>query len=249
MAGPQTYSLHVGAVEHRSPSQTRVVLEGEDLHRFPADFEGGYVKLLFPKPGVDPAEATPAQCTRRSMTVRAFDRGALTLDIARHDPGGPAMKWLNEAGVGTPIRIAGPGPVKRLNPKADAVVLVGDLAALPALAVNLEKLPDTAEGHAYIEVPLSEDRQSLFHPPGVRLHWLTSNRENFEQPLVTAVEQMNWPEGTVSVWSATEFSVMKSLRTIFRDRGVQRENLYLSSYWKRDATDEEHKAAKATDAG
>ncbi|MEM7306131.1 MAG: siderophore-interacting protein [Planctomycetota bacterium] len=248
-----TYAVHVHEIEQRTPHQRRVVLTGADLAGFPADFEGGYVKLLLPGPGADPLEAPPARCKRRSYTVRAFDRAArtLTLDFALHDATGPAMRWVDGASVGDAIRITGPGPVKRLDPAADWVLLAGDLAALPAIAVNLERLPPTAKGYALVEIPSPEDRQPLERPEGVEVRWLVNESGHPDaSPLAEGVRALTWAPGRVSAWIACEFSVMRTLRAYLRnEHPIDPDALYLSSYWKWRATDEQHKAAKAADRG
>ena len=66
--------------------------------------------------------------------------------------------------------------------------------------------------------------------------------------LVNAVQQLSWPDQDVAVWAACEFHKMRSLRRYFRDiRKLNSERLYISSYWKLDRTDEQHKQDKKTD--
>ncbi|MEO0321977.1 MAG: siderophore-interacting protein [Myxococcota bacterium] len=245
MAKP-SYRVTVAATEQRTPNLRRLHLEGEDLTRFPDGFEGGYVKLLLTPEGT--AAPAPEGAKRRSYTVRAFDRAAsrLTLDFAAHGLAGPGTRWGAEAAVGDAITVVGPGAVKGLDPAADWVLLAGDMTALPALAVQLERLGADATGHAVIAVPSAEDRQLPAHPPGLEVHWLVGEPP---EALVATVRAIPWRPGSVAVWCASEFEAMRGLRGYFRDeRGVGKDAMYISSYWKRDATDEQHKAAKRADA-
>ncbi|MEM1414148.1 MAG: siderophore-interacting protein [Myxococcota bacterium] len=245
MAKP-SYRLEVAAIEQRTPNLRRVHLTGADLERFPDDFEGGYVKLLLRPDGT--AADAPEGAKRRSYTVRAFERAALrlSLDFAAHGVMGPGTRWGAEARVGDAITVLGPGAVKRLDATADWVLLAGDMTALPAMAVNLERLPASAEGHALIAVPSAEDRRLPPVPEDVEVTWIVGEPP---EALAERVRAVPWRSGRASVWSASEFSVMRVLRAYFREREVPKEGLYLSSYWKRDATDEEHKVAKRADAG
>ncbi len=244
MAKP-TYRVTVAATERRTPNLRRVHLEGPDLARFPDGFEGGYVKLLLRPDGS--AAPGPEGAKRRSYTVRALDREAqrLSLDFAAHGLAGPGTRWGAAAEVGDVITVVGPGAVKGLDPASTWVLLAGDLTALPALSVQLERLPPDATGHAVIAVPSGDDRVLPELPAGVEVSWVVGAAP---QALVERVRAVPWRAGTVGVWSASEFEVMRALRSYFRDeRGVSKDAMYISSYWKRDATDEQHKAAKKAD--
>ena len=150
---------------------TRLKLVGPDLADFPADSAGDYVKFLLPKSasaagawqgsggnlGPDFGERRVPDLThywKRTFTVRAFDLASqtLTIDVVNHGGEGPAARWVREAEPGAPLLLAGPGPVKGLDPSADWFFLVGDLSALQAIAANLEKLPSTAQGHVVVEI-------------------------------------------------------------------------------------------------
>ena len=113
-----------------------------------------------------------------------------------------------------------------------------------SLSVQLERLPADARGVAVIEVLSDADRQPLQAPPGVDVHWVVSPDVRASR-LAEEVRGRAWPQGRVSTWAACEFASMKQLRAYFyQERGVAREDSYLSSYWKLDASDEQHKAAK-----
>ena len=143
----RAYDLTVQSIHSISPHVQRVVLHGSELDAFPDAFEGGYVKLMLPA-----AAAGEQRIARRSYTVRTFDRAAqtLALEFAEHDAAGPATTWLRNAQVGQSITVAGPGPVKRLDPARDWFLLAGDLTSLPAIAVNLEQLPKSAVGRCVV---------------------------------------------------------------------------------------------------
>ncbi len=245
------YSIRVTNISRLSPNMKRLVLGGESLAKFPDDNEGGYIKLLLPRPGmmaVEERPGDPSTTVRRSFTVRGFDRSEkeITIDFAEHAAVGPASRWLEHVELGDEVHILGPGAVKRFDPSADWVLGVADMAALPALAANLERLPDTTEGHAFIQITSKDDEVPLKRPPGVKVRWCVEEEPRRDwSPVVEAVLSHPWRRGRVSIWSATEFHAMKALRSYFRDeRGVPREAMYISSYWKLGSTDEEHKAAK-----
>ncbi len=235
----------------------RVVLTGPGLSDFPADQVGCYVKLLLPKPGTaplghrDPDELDLGGYWKRSYTIRNVDqkRLLLVLEIAHHDPGGPAASWAADVSLGEQVLVTGPGPVQLLNEQCDWFFLAGDLPALPAIAANLERLPAEARGYAVLELPSIYDKRELVVPDGVQVHWLESDpSRRGKSPLVEHIAQLEWLPGRVGVWAAAEYSVMKALREyFFKERQLMRSDVYVSSYWKSGATDEEHKQAKSLD--
>jgi len=240
------YDLTVVSNRTLSPSMRRLVVGGAELEAFPAGQESGYVKLMLSQDG---AESRPVL---RSYTIRHHDarRAELTLDVVDHGDAGPASAWARRARPGEPVRLRGPGEKKLANPEADWFLLAGDLSALPALAVNLERLPRSARGYALIEVPSEADRQALDHPPGIELTWLINpDGQRPNAPLIEAVLDCRWQSGTPYPWFAGEFDAMRRIRRYFRDeRGIDKRAMYVSCYWKLGATDEEMKTAKRLDA-
>lgn len=243
---PGEYQVSVVSNETLTPNMRRIVLHGEDLGSFPADQESGYVKLMFEPP------TDGARPVMRSYTIRRFDdhRRELTLDFVDHGDTGPASAWASQARAGDPIRIRGPGEKKLADPDADWFLLAGDMSALPALAVNLERLPDTATGHVVVEVPSEEDRQPLDHPPGMEVRWLVNpDNERPNTMLADTVQALPWLPGRPYPWFAGEFDAMRRVRRYLRDeRGVDKRAMYVSCYWKIGDTDEGMKRAKKLDS-
>ena len=118
-------------------------------------------------------------------------------------------------------------------------------AGLPALSANLERLSASARGYAVIEIPSPDAELELPVPEGLELRWLVRG----EVSLGDAVRARDWLPGRVSAWVACELSDMRQLRTYLRDeRQVPKDDLYISSYWKRGITEEAHKVEKRADA-
>lgn len=240
---PDPYRFTVLAKREITPRMLRVTLGGEGMQRFPAEQASAYVKLLLPVPG-------SGRPLLRTYTVRAQREDAIDIDFALHGEGdgGPASTWALTCDAGDTIEIAGPGP-KKLADDADWILMVGDMTALPAISANIEQLPPDACGHAIIEVPGEDDVQPLAVPDGFRLEWVINPHPGKATPLLDAVEALDWPAGSLSVWAACEFTSMRALRQHFRDvRGVTRQQMYISSYWIQGRDETSHKAIKRADA-
>ncbi|NAX22053.1 SIP domain-containing protein [Vibrio sp. V39_P1S14PM300] len=255
MNKPTPTSLVVLSTTQLTPNMQRIVLQGDGLSRFPTDCAGGYIKLLFtPEGGTDLSVLDDnARPVMRTYTIREIDHqsATVTVDFVRHQVNdtscGHAARWAMQAKPGDTINIAGPGTIQNLNTDADWFFLTADMTALPALSVKLASLPENARGYAVIEIQDKDDIQALEGPAGVTLDWVIADTKT--NRFVEKVKAKNWLAGNASVWCACEFESMRALRQYFRnEHGVDREFIYISSYWKNGVTEEGHKVIKREDA-
>ncbi|BFM08783.1 siderophore-interacting protein [Halioxenophilus aromaticivorans] len=255
---------HLTLFEKRqlSPSLMRLVFTGEDLKTFPVGEESGYVKLLFPADGErevqgDKLDDKPyfKALHKRTFTIRQYkpEDNTLHIDGVCHSFGhpeqGPANAWIETAAPGHAIWVSGPGEKKLINAPSDWYFFVGDMTALPAIAVNLAQLEGDARGYAVIEVMSSGDIVELPRPDNLEVHWVINSDPKCPSTyLAQAARERPWQEGVPSVWVAGEFELMRDLRKYFkRERSVPKSQVYASSYWKIGESDEGNKRAKKQD--
>ena len=240
--------LNVVKASELGKSMKRITLQGDDLADFPENQESGYVKIRFPKNLDNEPTNSNKDYDLRSYTIRAFDleKRELVLDFLLHGDSGPASKWASSVKIGDSIEIAGPGPAILAAP-ADWYLFVGDMTALPAIAVNLEKLSPESKGMALLEINSLEDKQDLRKPEGVEVRWIINT-----DPLTGCedlIESLNNVEITGEnpyVWVAGEFELLRFARKMLKhDKALPKESLYLSCYWKIGADDPGMKKAKA----
>ncbi|MFB6835148.1 siderophore-interacting protein [Streptomyces hydrogenans] len=256
---PRATEALVVRTERITPHMVRVVLGGPGLDGFDADtFTDHYVKLLFAPEGVSypepfdmeriraehPREQWP---TTRTYTVRAWDpvHRELTLDFVVHGDEGLAGPWAARAQVGETVRFLGPGGGYAPDLAADWHLLVGDESALPAIGVALERLPAGALVHAFIEVEDASDEQKFATEAGIEVTWLHRAGRPAGAALVEAVRALDFPAGDVHAFVHGEAGFVKELRRHLRmERGVERERLSISGYWRLGKTDEAWRAIK-----
>ncbi|QFG26621.1 siderophore-interacting protein [Actinomadura sp. WMMB 499] len=231
--------------ERLTPHMIRVVLGGDGLAEFTAgEFTDHYVKLQFPRPGVEYPEPFDMETVRaelpreqwpvtRTYTVRAWDPGAreLTIDFVHHGDKGVAGPWAANAAPGDEVLFLGPGGAYAPRPDAGWHLLAGDESALPAIAASLGRIPAGADARVFLEVAGPEERQEL--PGDVEVTWLYRGGERVGDLLVDAVRKLDWPDGEVHAFVHGEATFVKSLRRYLRvDRGVPMERLSISGYWR-----------------
>lgn len=249
----------VKRVERLTPHMLRVVLGGQGLAGFEAgEFTDRYVKLLFPPAGVTypapfdlerirrelPRDRWPAT---RTYTVRAWDPRALelTLDIVHHGDIGVAGPWAATVRPGEGIHFLGPGGAYAPDPLAGWHLFVGDESALPAIAASLERLPDGALAHVFLEVSGPEEEQPLPSPAGAKITWFHRGDAPVGASLVTAVRELDFPDGLPHAFVHGEAAFVRDIRRHLRaERGVPLSRLSISGYWRFGRDDESWRSSK-----
>ncbi|MGW0562438.1 siderophore-interacting protein [Streptomyces sp. NPDC003016] len=256
---PQAREARVVRTERITPHMVRVVLGGDGLTGFAADeFTDHYIKVLFPAAGVTypepfdmarireefPAEQWPVT---RTYTVRAWDavQRELTVDFVVHGDEGLAGPWAARVRPGETVRFLGPGGGYAPDPTAGWHLLVGDESALPAIAASLERMPEGAVVHAFVEVAGPEEEQKIATPDGVTVTWLHRGGNPVGEALIGAVRGLDFPSGDVHAFVHGEAGFVKDLRRHLRmDRGIARERLSVSGYWRLGQDDDAWRAVK-----
>jgi len=246
--------LRVVAVRDVTPGMRLVTLTGTELGAFVRDgidcppfvtcSPDDHVKLFFERDGelvlpsqdvghLDwPEDRSP---TSRDYTVRSFDAVKATLDIemlTTHD--GPGGDWARELTLGDRIHVAGP-PYSLTHPiDTGPVLLVGDDAALPAIARFFDEAAPGVDMHAIV---LVEPDQATYPLPSDRVTVVVRSTPGADVdlgPLLTAAWERMPP---AFVWGGLEYSAARALRRELKDRGVSRDRSYVSHYWRRDEYD------------
>jgi len=241
-------------VRRLTPHLIRVVVGGDDLAGFPAGaFTDHYVKLQIPPPGAPysapfDAEDVKARLPReqwprtRTYTVQDWDgeRNLLTIDFVHHGDTGVAGPWAAAAQPGDEIDLSGPGGAYTPDPDADWHLMAGDASVIPAITASLERIPAGVPVHVLLEVEGPEEEQPLETSGDLRLTWLHGGS------VADAVEALDFPPGRVHAFVHGEASSVRAIRRhLLVDRGLPREALSISGYWKRTRTEEGWREDKA----
>jgi NADPH-dependent ferric siderophore reductase len=218
-----------------TPQMIRVVLGGAELEGFGAGaFTDHYVKLRITPPG----ESEPRT---RTYTVRDWDGARLTIDFVVHGREGVAGPWAAAAKPGDELLLLGPGGAYTPDPEADWHLMAGDASVIPAIAASLQRIQSGVPVHVLIEVDGPEEEQPLSTPGDLHLQWLHG-----EDALADAVAALDFPPGTVHAFVHGEASSVRAIRRhLLVDRGLPREALSISGYWKRTRTEEGWREDKA----
>jgi len=252
----------VRRTERITPHMIRVVFSSEDF----ADngFTDHYVKLLFCKPGVEypepldmgvvretfPSEQWP---TMRTYTVRSWDEETkeLTIDFVYHGDEGVAGPWAAAAKPGDVLWFNGPGGAYAPDEAAAWHLLVGDESALPAIGAAVEQLPPGARATVLLEVEDETEEQKFGGSGEVDVTWFhrAAGADGRGNALVAAVEALDFPAGDAQVFVHGEAGfVFRIRKNLFQDRGLSRDRVSLSGYWRLGKNEDGWQAEKADTA-
>jgi NADPH-dependent ferric siderophore reductase len=233
----RSLSTVVTEVVWLTPSMVRIIVTGPDLEGFGAgEFTDHYVKCRF-------GDKT------RSYTVRDWDPESLrlTLDFIVHGDAGFAGPWAAQAQPGDQLELMGPGGAYAPDPDADWHLMVGDDAALPAIAASVERVQAGVPVFAVIEVDGPDHQQPLDSPGDLRVSWIHRTQGPGEDPSLQleAVQALSLPDGRGQAFVHGEATAVRFVRRhLLLERGLPVEALSASGYWKLRRTDEQWRAEK-----
>ncbi|TWF78342.1 NADPH-dependent ferric siderophore reductase [Pseudonocardia hierapolitana] len=233
MGAPDLLTARVQAVRTLCPNMIRIVLGGGDLASYvPAGVPDEAVALWFR--GAGPS----AEPIGRNYSVRAFDtaRAEMTIDFVVHD-GGAAAQWAKRATPGDEVEISRPRSWYRPAPDTEWLLLVADLAGLPALARILEERDPAVPAHAIVEVIDEQELAMLPEAPGVTVDCSTGTGNGVAPSVLSdRVRAHPLPPGTGYAWFAGEAGEARQVRKFLRtDHGWSRDRLDAIGYWRVEA--------------
>ncbi|MDX6283486.1 MAG: hypothetical protein QOH03_4557 [Kribbellaceae bacterium] len=252
----------VRRTERVTPHMIRVVLSCDEyVDNGTTDH---YVKLLFLQPGVEypdpldmgevreklPSEHWP---TMRTYTVRSWDEDSkeLTIDFVHHGDEGVAGPWAAAAQPGDKLWFNGPGGAYSPQETAAWHLLVGDESALPAIGAAIEGLPPGAHAKVFVEVEDETEEQKFSGSGEVELTYVHRAGATGERGdgLVALVEALEFPPGDAQVFVHGEAGFVLRLRKhLFGERGLTRDQVSLSGYWRLGKNEDGWQAEKADTA-
>jgi NADPH-dependent ferric siderophore reductase len=233
--------------EWLNPDMVRVYFTGSGLDDFPElVYTDHYVKIFFPPAGAGyswpfdidaiqeslPRDQWPVT---RTYTIRSFDRetGELAIDFVVHGDSGLAGPWAAKAEPGAQLGFRGPGGAYAPEPGYDTHLLVGDEAAIPAIAAALDRLPEESRALVFLEVADADHHQPLSADERSEVVWVHRGEQPYGEPLAAAVRERGLPEGSFQTFVHGNAGMIRDLRRfLFVENKVDRKQVSISGYWR-----------------
>lgn len=217
--------LEVAAIERISPGFVAITFRGEALADFTSLSFDDHVKLMFGDAG--------GEQLRRDYTPRRFSREAreLVIEFALHGIGA-ASEWARTAKAGDRLLVGGPRGSMIVPLALGWHLLVGDDTALPAISRRLEELLEGSRAFVFVLAD-EADRRAFVSRARVEACWASS-----EDELLAALGGLVLPAAdTGFAWGGGEASLMARARQLLLDKGVPKQHMRVSAYWKRGVAD------------
>lgn len=252
-------TAQVVRTEVLAPDMVRVIFIGPDLVDLPnAQFSDRYVKILFPPAGADyrfpfdpdeirasrPSEQWPVT---RTYTVRSLrpEAGEMAIDFVLHGDDGLAGPWAAAAQPGDQIGFFGPGGGYAPDAQAQAHLMVGDEAAIPAIAAALERIPATVPSHVFLEVSGPAAQQEMPTSAATSLTWVHRGERPYGEALARTVRATPLPSGDVQIFVHGNADLVRDLRRyLFVERRLDRSRVSISGYWRSGHTEDGWQSGK-----
>lgn len=238
----RTRLLEVRAITQLTPELVRITLGGPELAGFHSAAPDDHVKCFFFPPGVTPAAPAPdaPRPPMRDYTPRRYDaaRGELDIEFVLHGEG-PAATWAAAAKVGDKLLVGGPRGSAIVPYRAAGYILMGDEAAIPAIARWLDELPAGTPANVFIEVANAASELKLPTKAALKLHWVHRNgTAPGSDLLLRALQAAKLPKLDVYAWVATETATSRAIRRyLLEELGVAEDSIKTAGYWKQGVAD------------
>lgn len=195
-------------------------------------------------------EAGEKRPISRVYTVRSYDAQSneIEVDFVKHHTDSPAMRWLNQAQIGSEISLTGPRPHDLPNysdadaPQQKQVLMFADDTAIPALYSLLQQWPVGQQATVFVESFEVDILSELPEVDGVKIHlFLQSDDIETTQPhaLIDAAKALA-PSQAITVWAACERQQARQLRQYFlNDYGLEKADMHAFAYWKKGVSSSE----------
>ena len=242
-----------------TPDMVRLVFTGDDVRGLgELTFTDHYIKILYPPAGADygwpfdPAEIRETRPSElwpvtRTYTIRSYhpQTAEMAVDFVLHGDEGLAGPWAAAAQPGDEIGFLGPGGSYAPGATADVHLLVGDEAAIPAIAAALDRLPASAAAEVYLEVTGAEHHQPMPATARTRITWVHRSGRPYGAALAEAVRAAPFPSGNVQVFVHGNADMVRDLRRyLFVERRLERSQVSISGYWRTGHTEDRWQSGK-----
>lgn len=265
MANTQPLRLRVVASENIGGLFQRITLSGDGLNaeRIPPAWQGLHIKLFFRQPhqaalvlpyrkqGKIVWPAAENKPLARTFSIYAFDEAKqqLQVDFVRHNEYGIACDFATRAKPGDELGFAGPGPMQLVRGDTPSVLLIGDLAGVPAIASVAAALEVSCRAQLLIEVENEQQmavvQQQYFANSRHNLRFIVQNYSDKTELLVqvqTLGIQHSPQQWGVAI--AAEHQSVLAVRRYLRRLDFNKQQLYAVPYWHYQKNEESYHAQR-----
>jgi NADPH-dependent ferric siderophore reductase len=244
--GARVFAARVTAVRDLTPHMRRLTIAAAEFADYAPAGPDEYLGLLLPRdedatlvlPANDGTENIRAAVGAipeserpdlRWYTLRDHrpDAREIDVDFVVHGDEGPGTRFAGRARVGSALGIRECTALYAPLPATRSRVIIGDESAIPAIARILEAT-ETPDTHVFIEISDAAEKQDLAGD----ITWVERRGELPGVRLQQAVRAAVLPEVIDYAWVCGERLAVQEIRRHLVDRGVSKDRITFSGYWR-----------------
>lgn len=227
--GAKEHAATVTGKEHRAEHFVRIRMHSETVLRSEGEAPANWVRAWFP----DPEGGSTLFQRGYTLLEAQAETGDFCMDFVLHEPAGPASAWARDCEIGDQIAVMryGEKPFEQLDPPPRGYLLLGDLAAHPAISSIAATIPPEHQVVVYLERHSPADEQiPLPEGPNITAAWVDELPDG--QALVQAIACHDWTDWYA--WVTGETVSTRHAKTLLqREHDLNRATLHSQAYWIR----------------
>ena len=169
-------------------------------------------------------------------TIRYITDNELKIWFVLHDHPANLGDWAKEAKINDEVILWGPRSL--FNPPTDIkkLILFSDESGLPAMQSIIEGFNENVNCEVFYEILDKNCRIPINNNVNVKENWVYRDKEKPGESikLLEALKELILPKKDFYIFGAGEAFQMMEIRNYFKNRGVSKDQINVSGYWKKN---------------
>ncbi len=168
-------------------------------------------------------------------TIRKFSEHKIKMWFVLHSHSGNLGNWAEKAKVGDQAILWGPRTMFSPTKKFSHLILIADETGIPAMKVISENNKNFSRCTTFYEVIDKSCQIPTKGENNILENWV--HREDDEpgegEKLFDSLKAYELPKKDFYIFGAGEARQMMKIRKFFKDKGVLKEQMHITGYWKK----------------
>ena len=168
-------------------------------------------------------------------TIRNFSEDEIKMWFVLHSHSGNLGNWAEKAKTGDQAILWGPRSMFSPSKRFDHLILLADETGIPAMKTICENNKNFNKCTTFYEVIDKSFRIPTSKKNKILENWI--HREDDEpgegDKLLESLRAYELPEDNFYIFGAGEARQMMKIRKLFKEKGVSKDQMHITGYWKK----------------
>ena len=168
-------------------------------------------------------------------TIRRFCEDEIKMWFVLHSHSGNLGNWAEKAKVGDQAILWGPRSMFSPSKKFDHLILIADETGIPAMKVISENNNNFIKCTTFYEVIDKSCQIPTEGQKNILENWIHrgDDEPGEGEKLLDTLKAYKLPKNDFYIFGAGEARQMMKIRKFFKSRGVAKEQMHITGYWKK----------------